>query len=95
MLGVLDAEQRTVGGERAAREAALVDAAEANGFRRAVHLFGAPSVASDVERESVAVAGGGGDDPRSLREPLVPSVRNPLEEGSGLSAGERLHEPAA
>jgi hypothetical protein len=95
VLGELDAEQRAVGGKRAAREAALVDAPEANGFRRAVHLFGTLSVASDVEREPVEVADGGGAEPGSLREPFVQSDRTPHEEGMGFSAGERLHEPAA
>src|SRR5205814_6009009 len=95
VLGVLEAEQRTVGREAAARETALVDASEPNGFSGAIHLGRASTVETDVDRESVAIADAGGDDPRRLGEPFVPAVRDAFEECSSRSSEEGLHEPAS
>ena len=80
VLGVLQAEERAVRGQRAAQEPSLVDAAEANRLGRAVDLAGRRSIERDVHGEPVAVAESGGDDARRLGEPLAPAVRDAVEE---------------
>src|SRR2546421_11155734 len=95
VLGVLEAEQRTVGRKTAAREPALVDASQPNGFSGAIPRGRASAVETDVARESAAIADARGDDSRRLGEPLVPAVRNAFEECSGRPSEEGLHEPAS
>ena len=64
VLGVLEAEERSVGGERAAQDAALVHAAEAHRLGRAVDLDRRAAVERHVHGEPLAVADPGDDDAR-------------------------------
>ena len=95
VLGVLQAEMRSIRGQRAEQEAAFVDAAESNRFGGAVHLASLGSVQRDVHGKALAVAQAGSHDPLRLRQPFAPPVANAFQECAGLAAAEWLHEPAA
>src|SRR5882724_271821 len=95
VLGVLQAEQRAVGREPAAAKAMLVDAADANGFPRSIHLHRRASPERDVDGESVEVADSRRHDPRGLREAFAPAIGYALQERLRLPSRERLHDPAA
>src|SRR5919199_1371585 len=93
VLGVLQAEERAVGGEAAAEEAAWA-LADPDEVGRAVELAHV-AAARDIDREAVAVANARGDDAGRLRQAVAPAVRHAVEERSALAAGERLEEPEA
>src|SRR6266567_1892843 len=95
VLGVLQAEQRAVGREPAAARAMLVDATDANGVGRSIHLSCSASRKRDVDGESAEVADSRRDDPGRLRETLVPACGYALQERLRLAPRERLHDPAA
>ena len=95
VLGVLVTEQRTVARQRAAQEAAVVVPTEPHGVAGAMELMRASAVERYVDGEAVSIGGRRDDDSRSLREALVPAVRDAVEERSRLASEERLREPLA
>src|SRR5438552_10850979 len=92
---MLQAEQGTVGRKPTAQKPALVDAADANGFGRAIHLCRGPTLERHEDGETLTVADSRRDDPRCLSEALAPAVGNACQERLAWPSRERLHEPAA
>ena len=94
VLGMLEAEQRPVRGERTPQEPTFVDAAQADRLRGAVDLARRGAFDGHVDGESVAVAQAGRDDARRLRQTFAPAVRNAIEKHARVAPAEGLHEPA-
>ena len=95
VLGVLEAEQRAVRGERPAEKSPRLDAPEPHRVIGAVDRLCRAAVDRHVDGEALAIGDRRDDDPRCLREPFVPAVRHAVEEQRRLASVERLHVPAA
>src|SRR5262245_65429789 len=92
---MLDAQERAVCGQRAAKKAAAVGSAQPHVLAGPMELARRLPIEGDVDCKAVAVSDPGDDDAWSLGEAVAPPVRNTVEEGSRLAAAERLHDPSA
>ena len=95
VLGMLEAEQRSVRREGAPQEAFPVGASESHRPVSPVDDLRLAALQRDVDREAVAIGDRRRHDPRRLCESLVPSMRHAVEKRRGVAAVERLHLPAA
>ncbi len=97
VLGVLERQERPVGGERRQFHAAGLarHAGQTEPLGAPRELPDGSAVLGDVDREAVPVADARRHDPRRLRHALVPPDRDALEERLVPAALERLQEPTA
>ena len=95
VLGMLEAKQLAVRGERSTEEPFQLGAPEPHRASGTVDLPCAAAVDRDVDGEALAVGDRRDDDPRRLGEPFAPAVRHAVEEERRLASVERLHVPAA
>ena len=93
VFGVFERQQGSVRGQRATVESSAGGAPQAHRLGAADQLLGGCSVDRGEHREPVAIADRRDDDPRGLREPLVPALGRALQEGPALATRERLDEP--